>query len=180
VVTAYALPAALVWALLGGGLSLLCLGLLPLAPAALVATALYAAAYGLAEAAGRPRPRPPGTRWQVPQTMVASASRRRRLLVWGSILGPGFATRNPYAGFFLLPLLVAAAGQERSAVPLAAAIGLAHGTGRALALLRDARPAAAAADPLRLVLTSMHWRRLDGITLLVIAAAAAAACASRF
>jgi hypothetical protein len=33
---------------------------------------------------------------------------------------------------------------------------------------------------MRLVLTSMHWRRLDGITLLVIAAAATAACASRF
>lgn len=103
-----------------------------------------------------------------------------RLLVWGSILGPGFLTRNPYAGFFLLPILVAAAGPAWSAAALAAAIGLAHGTGRALALLRDARPGAASADPMRLVLTSMYWRRLDGITLLVIAAAAAAACASRF
>jgi len=174
VITAYAVPAMLAWAVLGG-----CLGVLPLAPAALVAAALYAAAYGLAETTGRLRPRAPGTRWQVPQAMVMGASRRRRLLVWGSILGPGFLTRNPYAGFFLLPILVAAAGPERSAVLLAAAIGLAHGTGRALALLRDARPGAAAADPMRLVLTSMYWRRLDGITLLVIAAAAAAACASR-
>jgi hypothetical protein len=175
VIIAYALPAVLVWAALGA-----CLGVLPLAPAALVAAALYAVGYGLSEAAGRPGPRPPGTRWQVPQAMVASASRRRRLLVWGSILGPGFLTRNPYAGFFLLPILVAADGPVRSAVLLAAAIGLAHGTGRALALLRDARPGAAAADPMRLVLTSMHWRRFDGITLLVIATAAAAACASRF
>jgi hypothetical protein len=175
VIIAYALPAVLVWAALGA-----CLGVLPLAPAALVAAALYAVGYGLSEAAGRPGPRPPGTRWQVPQAMVASASRRRRLLVWGSILGPGFLTRNPYAGFFLLPILVAAAGPVRSAVLVAAAIGLAHGTGRALALLRDARPGAAAADPMRLVLTSMHWRRFDGITLLVIATAAAAACASRF
>lgn len=172
-IAVYAVPAMLAWAVLG-----VCLGVLPLAPAALVAAALYAAAYGLAETTGRLRPRAPGTRWQVPQTMVMGASRRRRLLVWGSILGPGFLTRNPYAGFFLLPLLVAAAGQERSAVLLAAAIGLAHGTGRALALLRDARPGASA-DPMRLVLTSMHWRRFDGISLLVIAAAAAAACASR-
>lgn len=174
-IAAYALPATLIWAVLG-----VVLGTLPLAPAALVVAALYAAGYGLSEATGRPAPRAPGTRWQVPQTMVTGVSRRRRLLIWGSILGPGFATRNPYAGFFLLPILVAAAGRAPAAAALAAAIGLAHGTGRALALLRDARPGAAAADPMRLVLTSMHWRRLDGITLLVIAAAAAAACASRF
>lgn len=174
-IAAYALPAMLVWAVLG-----VVLGTLPLAPAALVVAALYAAGYGLSEATGRPGPRAPGTRWQVPQTMVTGVSRRRRLLIWGSILGPGFATRNPYAGFFLLPILVAAAGQAPVAAALAAAIGFAHGTGRALALLRDARPGAATADPMRLVLTSMHWRRLDGITLLVIAAAVAAACASRF
>ena len=174
-ITAYALPAMLAWALLGIGL-----GALPLAPAALVIAVLYAVWYGLPEVAGRPRPRAPGSRWQVPQVMVQGVSRPRRLLVWGSILGPGFLTRNPYAGFGLLPILVAAAGQARSAALLAAAIGLAHGTGRALALLRDARPGAAAADPMRLVLTSMHWRRLDGVTLLVIAAAAGAACASRF
>ena len=174
-ITAYALPAVLAWAALG-----ICLGALPLARPRCVAAALCRR---LRPDRGRPAgagPRRRGTRWQVPQAMVTSASRRRRLLVWGSILGPGFLTRNPYAGFFLLPILVAAAGPVRSAALLAAAIGLAHGTGRALALLRDARPGAAAADPMRLVLTSMHWRRLDGITLLVIAAAAAAACASRF
>ena len=35
---------------------------------------------------------------------------------------------------------------------------------------------AAAADPMRLILTSMRWRTLDGLLLLVIAAAAVAAC----
>lgn len=187
-IPAYALPAVVTWAALGA-----CLGALPLARPALAAAALYAACYGIAEAAGRTRPRAPGSRWQVPQTMVAGASRRRRIGVWGSILGPGFLTRNPYAGFGLLPLVVAAGGAlpvlgatapvtgapVASATLLGAAIGLAHGTGRALALLRDARPQAQP-DPMRLVLTSMYWRRSDGFALLVIAGAATAACVALF
>jgi hypothetical protein len=164
-----------VWAALGA-----VLGALPLARPALVLTAGYAACYGVVEVTdrlgGRLRLRPPGTSWQVPQGMVTGVSRRRRILVWGSILGPGFMTRNPYAGFGVLPIAVAAAGNVRAAVTLAAATGLAHGTARALALLRDARPGRAAADPMALVLTSMRWRTVDGLVLLVIAAAALAAC----
>jgi hypothetical protein len=174
VITAYALPAIAVWAVLG-----ILLGALPLARPALVLTVGYAACYGVNEVAGRHRLRPPGRNWQVPQTMVMGVSRWRRILVWGSILGPGFLTRNPYAGFGLLPIVVASAGGVRTAAALAAAIGLAHGTGRALALLRDARPQAGA-DPMRLVLTSMYWRTFDGFALLVIAGAAIAACASQF
>jgi hypothetical protein len=177
VLAAYAVPAVAVWAVLGAAL-----GALPLARPALVLAAGYAACYGLVEVtdrlAGRLRLRPPGSTWQVPQGMVTGVSRRRRILVWGSILGPGFATRNPYAGFGLLPLAVAAAGGVRAAALLAAAIGLAHGSGRALALLRDARPRAAAGqDPMRLVLTSMRWRTADGCVLLVIAVTAVAASA---
>jgi len=175
VVTAYGVPAVAVWAALGA-----ILGVLPLARLALVLTAAYAACYGLVEVTdrlgGRIRLRPPGTRWQVPQEMVTGVSRRRRILVWGSVLGPGFMTRNPYAGFGLLPIAVAAAGSVRSAAALAAAAGLAHGTARALALLRDARPGRAAPDPMALVLTSMRWRTVDGLVLLVVAAAALAAC----
>jgi hypothetical protein len=173
VITAYALPAVVAWAVLGG-----CLGALPLTGPALVLTAIYAACYGLTEVTGKPSLRPPGRKWQVPQTMVMGVSDRRRILVWGSILGPGFLTRNPYAGFGLLPIAVATASGVRAAVILAAAIGLAHGSGRALALLRDARPAAPS-DPMRLVLVSMYWRTFDGCVLLVIASVAIAACASR-
>jgi hypothetical protein len=177
VITAYAAPAVVAWTALG-----IILGALPLARPALVATAGYAASYGLIEVTdrlgGRLRLPPPGTRWQVPQEMVIGVSRWRRMLVWGSILGPGFLTRNPYAGFGLLPIAVATAGGVRFAALLGAAIGLAHAAGRALALLRDARPRPAAApDPMGLVLTSMRWRTLDGFALLVIAVTAAAACA---
>jgi hypothetical protein len=109
--------------------------------------------------------------------MVLNAPAWRRILIWGSMLGPGFATRNPYAGFWLLPLLVASAHGVWPAAVLGAAIGLAHGTGRALALLRDAGPAAGA-DPMATLLTSMRWRVLDGVVLLVIAGAASAALAA--
>jgi hypothetical protein len=177
VITAYVVPAVAAWTVLG-----IMLGALPLARPALVATAGYAAAYGLIEVTdrlgGRLRLPPPGTRWQVPQAMVIDVSRWRRTLVWGSILGPGFMTRNPYAGFGLLPIAVATAGGVRPAAALGAVIGLAHAAGRALALLRDARPRRAAApDPMALVLTSMRWRTVDGLALLVIAGTAAAACA---
>ncbi len=176
-VAAYALPAVAAWMLLG-----LVLGALPLSTAALVLIAAYGACYGLAEAAGRPGVSAPGSSWQVPQSMVAGISGRRRVLVWGSILGPGFATRNPYAGFAVLPLAVAASGGIAAAVALATALGFVHGTGRALALLRDARDLrnGAAADHLRLVLKSMHWRTFDGFALLLLSGAAVAACLQRF
>jgi hypothetical protein len=180
VLAAYALPAAAVWTLLGLGLGALGLGVGPrgLSLAALIAMAGYGACYGLAEVTGRPALRPPGSRWQVPQSFVKGASRGRRLLIWGSVLGPGFATRNPYAGFGLLPLAVAAAGSLPAAVALAAAVGVAHGAGRAVALLRDAG-SRAAADPMRLVLRSLRWRRLDGVALLAVAALAVVAAVVR-
>ena len=173
-VLAYALPAAVAWAVLG-----LLLNVLPLSLAALSLIVVYGACYGLTESAGRARPAPPGSRWQVPQTMVAGVSRRRRVLVWGAILGPGFATRNPYAGFGLLPLAVAAVGSIPAGIALAAVIGVAHGTGRALALLRDAREAMAG-DHLRMILKSLYWRTFDGFALLVVSGAAAVACLYRF
>lgn len=167
---AYALPAAAVWTVLG-----LLVNLLPLSRAALLLIVAYGAFYGLAEATGRSGIAPPGSRWQVPQTMVAGVSRRRRVLTWGSILGPGFATRNPYAGFALLPLAVAAVGSIPAGIGLAAAVGVVHGTGRGLAVLRDARDAATA-DYLRMVGKSMYWRTFDGFALLAVSGAALAAC----
>ncbi len=71
--------------------------------------------------------------------MLIEAPARRRVLVWGALLGPGFATRNPYAGFGLLPLVVAAMPGSAAGLALGAAVGLAHGTARAAALLRDVR-----------------------------------------
>jgi hypothetical protein len=158
-------PGAAAWALLG-----LVLGALPVANAAVVAAAVYGCGYGTAEVFGLRRPAPPGRRWQVPQDLLIGSSGARRLVVWGTILGPGFLTRNPYAGFGMLVLLTASAGSLPAAIVIAAIIGMAHGAGRAVALLRDS--ATVPLEPFALLLRSLRWRALDGIALLVVAGAA--------
>lgn len=162
----------------------LCLAALPLTGVALAAAVAYGGYYGGLELAGRRGLAVPGRRWQVPQSMMINATPRRRVLVWGAILGPGFLTQNPYAGFGLLPVAVAAmrAAGTGACLALAAAIGLAHGTARAAALLRDVRrgPSASATDHLDVLLKTVYWRRLDGVALLAVAAAAAVVCAGYF
>jgi hypothetical protein len=186
VLAAYLVPAAAVWAALGVALLALT-RVLPLAGVALVLTAIYGCCYGVAEIAGPGRLAVPGRRWQVPQSMMIDSSPWRRVLVWGALLGPGFATRNPYAGFGLLPIAVAAtvAFRPGAGVVLAVAIGLAHGGARAAALLRDiagGQPASPpdAAGQLELLLRTVYWRRLDGAMLLAVAAIAVAASTTHF
>jgi len=167
-------PAGLSWALLGAAL-----GWLPGSDAALILIPAYALFYGLAEARGLVFPAPPGTTWQVPSAWVLNTPRWRRTMIWGSLLGPGFATRNPYAGFGFLVLAVAAAGGLRHAVLLAAAIGVAHGTGRAAALLRGLREADGGSY-LRSMMRSMYWRAFDGYALLAVAGLSVTVCLHHF
>ncbi len=136
---AYTLPAIAAWALLGLGLGAIGVALPGLRPVALAAAGAYGGYYGVTEIAGRRGLSPPGRRWQVPQTMLIAAAPRRRVVVWGALLGPGFATRNPFAGFGLLPLAIVAMPGIGPGIALGAAIGLAHGTARAMALVRDVR-----------------------------------------
>jgi hypothetical protein len=156
----------------------LLLNLLPLSAVALVLMAGYGIFYGVLEAGGMARPAPPGSRWQVPAKWVRGVSRRRRFVVWGSLLGPGFATRNPYAGFWILPLAVAAAGDLGYGVLLAAAIGAAHGTGRAFGLLHSVKDVDVNSY-LQSTLRSMYWRMADGFALLAVAGMAAMTFAYR-
>jgi hypothetical protein len=173
VLAAYILPAITVWMTLG-----LLVNLLPLSTVALLLMAGYGAFYGVLEANGMARPTPPGSRWQVPANWVRGASRRRRFVVWGSLLGPGFATRNPYAGFWILPLAIAAVGDLGYGVLLAAAIGAAHSTGRAFGLLHGVKDVGVNSY-LQSTLRSMYWRMADGFALLVVAGAAAMTYAYR-
>ena len=153
------------------------LGVLPAADAAVVAAAVYGCGYGAAELFGFRWPSPPGRRWQVPQDLLIGSSGARRLVVWGTILGPGLLTRNPYAGFGMLVLLAASIGSLPTAVVVAAIIGAAHAAGRAMALLRDS--ATAQREPFALLLRSLRWRVLDGTALLVVAGAAIVTAAYR-
>lgn len=170
----YILPASLVWMLVG-----LLLNAIPLSTGALILLVLYAVFYGLYETTGRARPSPPGSRWQVPSDWVRGVSKRRRRWIWGAMLGPGFATRNPYAGFGLLVLAVAGTGNVLRGLLLAATIGIAHSTGRALALMRDVK-LIHSADYIGAVLKAIYWRIFDGYALLVIAGIDATVCLHRF
>jgi hypothetical protein len=161
----YALAGAICWGLLGT-----VLGALPLQLAGLIVVVAYGAYFGTVEALGRRGVPPPGSRWQVPQGLVRNASRRRKLVIWGGILGPGFLTRNPYAGFGMLVALSAVAGSARLGLIVAGTIGACHGTGRAVALLRDARQASGL-EYLSSVAKSLYWRHCDGLALAAIAAA---------
>lgn len=58
-----------------------------------------------------------------------------RWLVWGVALGPGFVTRNPYAGFWLLIPIGGVSGHWM----LPAIIGAAHGAARAVGIMRNMR-----------------------------------------
>jgi hypothetical protein len=162
IVAAYSLPAAVVWASVGGALNVL-----PLDNVALAAIVAYAVYYGVMEASGKRGLPPPGTGWQIPSKLVANQSRWRRLFIWGFLLGPGFATKNPYAGFGLLLIAATTPGNVSVGVVFAASIGALHGAGRGLALLRDTR-AIDSADFLQSVLRSMYWRMADGFALLMI------------
>jgi hypothetical protein len=152
----------------------LALNLIPVANAALIVILLYGGYYGAIEATERIGLSAPGSNWQIPQRFVIGVPRARRVLVWGSILGPGFATRNAFAGFALLPIAIATVGNVAAGVGLGAAIGFAHGAGRATALVRDARQAATI-DYLELTLKKMRWRMIDGYLLMLIAGVSVAA-----
>jgi hypothetical protein len=165
---AYVPPALLVWAMLG-----LILSAIPVRLAALAVLAPYCAYYGTVEAAALPGLAAPGSRWQVPQSFVRGVSRRRRIIIWGTILGPGLMTRNPYAGFGALLLAVAASGHP-TAITVAVAIGATHAAGRALALAHEAAKPDTS-DYFRSALKSLHWRTIDGLALLSIAGVTAVA-----
>jgi hypothetical protein len=174
VITVYAIPAILTWMLIG-----LSLNVYHLRRFSLVLLVIYCVYYGLTESTGLPGRAPPGSSWQVPQFFVSGTSRHKRVLIWGGILGPGFFTRNPYAGFGLLLLAISLLDSVQTGVLIAAAIGFAHGSGRALALVRDVR----VTDPasyLESVLRSMYWRTFDGIMLLALGSMATVIYAHSF
>ena len=168
---AYVVPAAAVWAAIGLVLGAAAMAAHVLVTAVVLVAAVYACGYGTAEICGSPWPAAPGRRWQVPQDLMIGTSGTRRVLLWGAILGPGLLTRNPYAGFGVLPVLVAAAGQLPAGIALAGLVGAAHGVGRGAALLRDSADRQPQ-QPFAMLLRSLRWRVLDGLALFMVAGAA--------
>jgi hypothetical protein len=134
---------------------------------ALLATVGYAVLFGLMELFA-PRPRVPGSSWQVPRGWVGQSRWSERVLVWGATLGPGLMTRNPLAGMWLLPLLLLQTGGVAAGLAAGAVAGAVHGGGRAVGVIRQIR-AGADYDYYESTTRGFRWRYLDGVALLAAA-----------
>lgn len=162
------LPAALVWGAIG--LLFHWLGGIPWLFAVL--TPAYALWFGSREALGVPA-RVPGLAWQVPPKWIDGRPWPFQALVWGVTLGPGLVTRNPYAGMWLLPLLLAFQHTFWSALLLGLFVGAIHGSARFLGVLRNRRELDANLEyeHLRILGTQLRWQHIDGLLLLLSAGA---------
>lgn len=163
---AYALPAALIWGAIGllfgwlGGIP----WLLP------TLTLVYALWFGIREALGLPA-RVPGLAWQVPSKWIDGRPWPAQALTWGITLGPGLVTRNPYAGMWLLPLLLAFQHAILPALLLGVAVGVIHGSARFLGVLRNRHKLDANVEyeHLKIMGAQLRWQHIDGLILLFMA-----------
>jgi hypothetical protein len=162
-VAAYMLPAAVVW----GALALLVWPLTHARGIMMAVAWLYALVFGVLEILALPF-RPPGLSWQVPAQWLKGRSPRVQTLIWGTALGPGLVTRNPYAGMWVLPLLLTFNHDLLTAIGIGVLIGLAHGGARALGVLYAHERLRGCEVPYT-ILTQWRWRVADGLLLLFVA-----------
>jgi len=167
-IAAYVFPAALVWGVLSIVFHLL--SSIPLLLSLLACA--YTLWFGALEALGLPS-RTPSLAWQVPSDWITGRPPTVQAFIWGAALGPGLVTRNPYAGMWLLPLLLALNSNMPSAFIVGIAVGIAHGGARVLGVLNNRKHMDA--DPVYVHLTilgaQLRWQYLDGLALLLAAGA---------
>lgn len=158
--TAYMLPGLVVWAAIGWLLGPLGGGV------GIAAVALaYALFYGLAETAWLPV-RPPSLQWGVPAAWVRTRGQSAKAVIWGSALGPGILTRNPYAGMGLLPLVLVMTGSARVGLLAGALAGAAHGAAQAAGVMYNVQRCP---NPHAVMAAIARWRLADGVALLAVA-----------
>ncbi len=134
---------------------------------------VYAFAFGIAESFGLPL-RAPSLAWQVPAQWIKGRSPMVQTATWGALLGPGLVTRNPYAGMWLVLLLIALNHSLFTVLVLGMAVGIAHGGARALGVLSNRRHLDTNCTHLLILGAQMYWRFIDGLALLLAAGALAA------
>jgi hypothetical protein len=127
-----------------------------------VAAISYALIFGAGELSNL-RVRPPTSTWQVPSEWIKGRSKLTQILVWATTLGPGIATRNPFAGMWL-PLLVIGLGGPESGLLVGSLAGAAHGTMRAVGIVGNIH-GDSRRHPSEMVLAELRWRRIDGALL---------------
>jgi hypothetical protein len=169
-IAAYVFPALVIWGLLA--IVLRPLGSIPLL-IPLLAWA-YALRFGLLETLGLPF-RPLGLWWQVPSSWIKGHPVMLQTLTWGTALGPGLVTKNPYAGMWLLPLLLALNHGLLAAIGIGIAVGAVHGGSRVFGVLSNRKCIDVDANAyLRILDTEARWQYMDGLALLLAAGALAA------
>jgi hypothetical protein len=169
-IAAYVFPALVIWGLLA--IVLRPLGSIPLL-IPLLAWA-YALRFGLLETLGLPF-RPLGLWWQVPSSWIKGRPVVLQTLTWGTALGPGLVTKNPYAGMWLLPLLLTLNHGLLAAISIGIAVGAVHGGARVLGVLSNRKCIDVDTSAyLRILNTEAQWQYMDGLALLLAAGALAA------
>lgn len=113
--------------------------------------------------------------WQVPSHWIKGRPAIVQTLIWGTSLGPGLVTRNPYAGIWLLPFLIVLDRSLLMTLVVGIAVGAAHGGARAIGVLRNRSCMSTDADAyLKIMGAQQRWQYLDGLALLLAAGALAA------
>ncbi len=95
-------------------------------------------------------------------------------VTWGALLGPGLLIRNPYAGMWLLPLLIALNHNLLTALVIGMIVGVAHGGARALGILSNRRQMDMNYSHLMILGAQLRWKYRDGLALLLVAGVLAA------
>jgi hypothetical protein len=165
-VGAFLVPATAVWAALGAAAS--SIG----APRTFLwLTFAYAVCYALAEGLST-RVRSPSSSWQVPFKWLKDRSQAKRIAIWGAMLGPGLLTRNPFAGMWVIPLLLGATGSALSGALAGATCGGLHGAARLAGIIRVQREAQGpGCESALVVLRTLRWRAVDAIALACLSGA---------
>lgn len=166
------IPAAIVW----GVVAIVLYPLTHVSTIILFIAWIYALILGLLEALAIPF-RPISLAWQVPAQWLSNRSTRVQILIWGIALGPGLMTRNPYAGIWLLPLLLVLHQSILTNISIGILIGIAHGGARVFGILSTRRNLSACGSSL---LTQWRWRFADGLMLLFGAGCLTVAALSTF
>ena len=83
-------------------------------------------------------------------------------------LGPGIATRNAYAGIWLMPIAAAFATGRLSGALIGAIAGAAHGSARAAGILANVRTNDPT-GPFAVMGQQLRWRWIDGLVLTLAA-----------
>jgi hypothetical protein len=169
-IAAYTVPAAIVW-----GLFAFIFRFLAAIPLLLPLLAFaYALWFGLNELLEFSHIRL-SLAWQVPSSWVKHRPAPVQTLIWGTALGPGLITRNPYAGIWLLPFLIVLGRAPAMALIVGLIVGAIHGAARAIGVLRNRSCMRGNVDAyLQIMARQQRWQYLDGLALLLAAGALAA------